>query len=1042
MARQASTISQLEEILRNHAGEPMLLLVRSRPVGDQMLERLAREGLSWANVRVATPGELARDLAAPLMARRGLAHATQTQTLYLVDRLLRSGAGGTWFLGGGGDGEYQAPADGLVAAVHRSLLELRRHGLDAATLAPRAFSPPAKGQALKELLAAYEAALEALALVDTPGLLRLAVHRLREAPSEADGDRTRYLIPAGLAFRGLERELVQRLTRGRWIPFTPGSGPPEAIHFFHATAPEAELRAVVRRVVSQGLSWDQVEVVATDLPTYGGALHALAARLGIPVTYSDGLALAQTTPGRGALAYLDWVAQGYPARMLAGALAGGDLVPEEAALAGPDRTGEGAPDEAVSPSDRARGRLMAQKLLESPIGWGRARYQAWVDQALGREAAGQRAAGGGEAVERELALFLRDLLLLTPDPEAQPPVGLPHLVTALRRVVSRFTVERTPLDRGGRVALLRSLEGLEAMAARVAALGEVPAPVAPAGEAAVAALEVPAGEPLERVATRLRGWLGALAVGQSEPRPGALHLASLEQGGYGGRPYLFVVGLDEGRFPGKGGEDPLLLDRDRASLPGELPSSASRQSERRRSLEELVARAGGILTCSFASRDPLQGQEVAPSPALLDLFRRAQGSPEADYSALREALGAPEGWMPPAGGGVLPLDKAEGWLAALRVGPPGGERLARPADDGLDRAFPFLATGQRAAQARASLSLTPYDGLLPPAPGLDPRQTGVAVSAGRLESLATCPLQYFFRYVLKIRPPERPELDPDRWLDPLSRGAVLHDCYRRFLEERLQSGRAGDPIEAEDRDRMEAIALEAVRQKREEVPPPSQGVFERERRELVEEALFFVELEAQRTDGGVPVLLERAFGMEGGPPVAIELGGEPGAPQRLWIQGRIDRVDRLPDGTYAVWDYKTSSARRYESQWTHFEGGRQLQHVLYAWAAEALLRREGLDPDPHVARSGYLMTARRGRGHRADRPQDPARREAAQRLLRQLLDVAAAGLFAPAPDAQAACDFCDYRQACQGPVAARQVKAKAEAGEVRLAFWGEVRAHD
>jgi len=1029
-----ATIPTLATILREHPGEPLVLLVRSRPVGDQLLARLAQEGLSWANVRVATPLDLALDLAVPFLAARGLVPASGAQTLFLVDRLLRAGLGGAWLLGNGSPNR-PAPSDGLVAAVHRSLMELRQHGLEAASLDPHAFTPPAKGEALRELLAAYEATLDSLGLVDRAGLLRLAIERLREQPPERTG--TRYLVPVETLFQGLEQVLVQHLTQGRLIPFQPGWGPPQRIHFFHATSPEAELREVLRRAMAQGLPWDRVEVVATDLATYGPILHALAARLGIPVTFSEGLPLAESGPGRGALAYLEWVARGFPAAVLAGALAGGDLVPPRREGGGEGGKGEGG--EGGAGAARGWGRRLAQTLLESPIGWGWARYRAWVEQTLAASADGRR----DPAAEARVALarFLQELLRLTPDPERSDGVPLPQLVTALRQVVHRFTVTTTPLDRGGWDALLQTLAALEGLAGRVASAAGLPLAPAALVEAAGAWLEAPEGEPLPRLALRLRRWLAEVPVGQGEPQPGALHLASLEHGGYAGRPYLFVVGLDEGRFPGKGGADPLLLDGDRARLPGELPSSASRQQWRRRSLEALVARAGGTLTCSFAAWDPVEGQEVAPSPALLDLFRQATGAPQADYTALREALGAPAGRVP-APGGALPLDGGEAWLDALRVGPPGGERLARPEGEGLQQAFPFLAAGQRAREARASPVLTAYDGLVTPAGSLDPRTGGEAVSAGRLESLATCPLQYFFRYVLKVAPPERPELDPDRWLDPLARGALLHECYRRFWEERLQAGRAADPLGPEDWARMEAIAQEAVARQREALPPPSEGVFERERQELVAEALFFLELEARRDDGGVPVLLERAFGMQGEPPVVIELGGEGGAAQRLRLLGRIDRVDRLPDGTYGVWDYKTGSARRYESERIYLDGGRQLQHVLYSWAAEALLRREGLDETPRVARSGYWLTTRRGRGHRADRPQDPGKRREAQELLQILLDVAASGCFAPAPDAQDGCDFCDYRRACGGPAAVRQVREKIEAGETRLRFWREVRAHD
>src|SRR5690606_15340304 len=112
----------------------------------------------------------------------------------------------------------------------------------------------------------------------------------------------------------------------------------------------------------------------------------------------------------------------------------------------------------------------------------------------------------------------------------------------------------------------------------------------PAEAEAAAAREAPAAEPLARAAARLRAWIAGLAVGQGEPRPGALHLATLEQGGHTGRPHVFLVGLDEDRFPGKGGEDPLLLDSDRARLPAWMPRSGDRLRAHRQGLDHLVER--------------------------------------------------------------------------------------------------------------------------------------------------------------------------------------------------------------------------------------------------------------------------------------------------------------------------------------------------------------------------------------------------------------------------------------------------------------------
>jgi hypothetical protein len=71
-----------------------------------------------------------------------------------------------------------------------------------------------------------------------------------------------------------------------------------------------------------------------------------------------------------------------------------------------------------------------------------------------------------------------------------------------------------------------------------------------------------------------REWLEELAaegsVGGMGPRPGCMHLAPLHGGGHSGRPCTFVVGLDEGRFPPAGTQDPLLLDGERQNISGDL----------------------------------------------------------------------------------------------------------------------------------------------------------------------------------------------------------------------------------------------------------------------------------------------------------------------------------------------------------------------------------------------------------------------------------------------------------------------------------------
>ena len=99
-------------------------------------------------------------------------------------------------------------------------------------------------------------------------------------------------------------------------------------------------------------------------------------------------------------------------------------------------------------------------------------------------------------------------------------------------------------------------------------------------------------------------------------------------------------------------------------------------------------------------------------------------------------------------------------------------------------AFPGLARGIDAAAARRGPTPTAHHGRVRPRPWLDPRsEPGALVSATALETLGTCPLRYLFRYGLRVRPPDDPTYEPDRWLDPRERGTLLHRVFERALRE-------------------------------------------------------------------------------------------------------------------------------------------------------------------------------------------------------------------------------------------------------------------
>ena len=160
-------------------------------------------------------------------------------------------------------------------------------------------------------------------------------------------------------------------------------------------------------------------------------------------------------------------------------------------------------------------------------------------------------------------------------------------------------------------------------------------------------------------------------------------------------------------------------------------------------------------------------------------------------------------------------------------------------------------------------------------PSLDPfiprRGDGVMLSASDIETYRLCPLKYKFARVFRI--PQEPTIH-QRF------GIVLHQVLERFHK---------SPAPA----REELFELFEASWRRGGFGDSDDELQFRER------ALHALELywERVRDQEGEPEWFERSFSFQLGPHL---------------LRGRVDRVDRLPDGSYELIDYKTGKAKTEE----------------------------------------------------------------------------------------------------------------------------------
>ena len=1014
LAGASALVRSLARISVERRFDRKLIVCRTGGEGRELLRQLARRTGAWVGFEATTTRVLAIAVAGPVLAARGIRLTDAFDEEGLLDEAIDE------VLLGGGEDEHarMARGVGMRRALARAVATLRLAGVRPERIRGAVLGDAAKARILSRVLGAYEGRLRGRALTDAAGVYRTATGVLRRGGGTdragALTDRRVYLAPGidrrGLAGRFLSalrrrgarvletdpvrglavpRSLVWRAAREgaghlSWLhdverapaavegastaaggaPSTDARDAGATLDIFAANGVEAELREVMRRARERGLGWDEVEIVATDPAAYGSALHALAERMGVPVTFATGLPVQRTRPGRVAAAYFRWIEGGFDAGVVRTLLYAGDLA-------------------APRPDQWIRGATLARRLRSLRIGWGRDRYLPTIERALAE--VGEYRAGKYESEEqlerrrqrarrelRGLRGMLAPVLAATPAVSMDPgaggaPVSPSQVARGLRCFLARTSpgssVDDTALER-----LMRTLERIEAALVRKTDY-----------RAAAAIVRRHLAFPVP--APRAEGSAPWSSAG------GALHLTDIGAGGRTGRGATFVVGLDAHRLGGSATQDPYLLDRDRMHLAGsDLPLSTDRIRERRFQLAALLARLKGSICLSYAAWDPAEARAVSPSAELLQAFRLMRDDPAATFEDLDANIRRRAGLVPRR---AVRLDSTDVWMASLERD---GRLLA--GEELVREAFPRLGAGWRARDALAGDAITVFHGQISPRPELDPRGNPErAVSASALATLGACAKRYLYRYVLRVRPPDDPAYDPEGWLDALGRGRILHRVYERALiEARDQDIGYGEP--AFDR-LVAAILDEEVGRTVREVPAPSDAVRARELEALAGDAASFVDM--IRRNPPAWIATEQAFGIRGEPPLPF-----PTPSGDVMVLGAIDRIDRLPSGLRVV-DYKTGGTYSFTGGKGVWDGGRRLQHVIYSAVASQL----------HAARTvamEYHFPTRKGENQTRGFPARDL--IAGPELVARLLDRVAGGHFLPTNDS-ADCRFCDYQAICR-----------------------------
>src|SRR5467141_4992501 len=690
--------------------------------------------------------------------------------------------------------------------------------------------------------------------------------------------------------------------------FSPeGSAVDGPVELVSCASPAAQALEVARRcaaLIRSGVAADSIAVAARSLAS--GVAEELAAafdRAGVPWRERSGRPALAAAPVRLALALLELVEEDFPREPLIDLLCSRLLSLRGTVRGTPD---DGVPGNSGNLPPQALARVLREAHVRDDASeGGYAAALSSLAQRLGRK--GRAAAHVDETARR-----------------------VQRMIASLRRLPAHGTLREhgaallEVLESWGLWRRLRAPEpfgtgpALERAAAMALARDQAAARTL---EQACAGLARAAGQLGESRLTRaefaqvLSEALAEASLAPGGARGGAVQLVELRELAGRSFEHLLAVGLVDGELPARPSVDPLLSDEERravnraarrpvfrlAAEAGDASLLPPRQAEEPLLFHLALCAARTSATLLWPRADA-QGRELLRSP-FADEAQRALGrQPEAlplaaipaardcaDLSALL-ARAALDAFADPAWRVTPPGDAADARrLAAALARSPAGDRwrrIARAAAAERERVRAFVGeippgrfSGQLSGEALQSAAATFAFG------------PGAPVSAHQLEDHAICAFRTLGKRLLRIEVDDRDDAE----LGARERGTLLHRCLERFFRRLRQEDRLPLRGLPEEIATLRQVAGEEMAAFALEEHVGHRALWELKRAELLETLAAVIESDQE----ALPIELERRFGFddpESWP--ALRIGD-------VHVRGIVDRIDRLPEGTLLVLDYKS-----------------------------------------------------------------------------------------------------------------------------------------
>ncbi|MFF2450386.1 PD-(D/E)XK nuclease family protein [Neobacillus sp. NPDC058068] len=959
-------VDELSQICTKFPLKEKLVIVDSHAIGEQINEAFVKEGHLAIHLKYKTVHDLAQNLV-ELHTDQPLNIIDHTVGVHFTSTLLTE-------LKEQGRLRYFAGMEitpSFSHAIYTTIQTLRLAGFRSDTLKKDAFITGDKAEDIYEILSEYEKVLNSHHFTDKAALLSKALEF-----AQID-EKVIFILQSGLNLSQLEEQLLGKIVpeSGYKLPLAPvyGINTPEGtsigsirtgeptplsflyqqehasgeqdLRIFTAKTEEMEVKQILERIKTTEAPFDDSVVYYTNAESYITLFYHLSQKLDIPITFGEGLPVSFSRPGRLVSGLISWIQSNYSVQAFL------DLLNE-----GLIELGDDAPSKSK----------IARVLRDLQIGWSQERYLTHLDMEIERLSE--------KLLQAEEITFyenrLKDLSWLkhwfaSLFKKFQPldtTMNYKKCLTGTAYLLKNNCLPSSSLDEISKVSLLDEIDK-----------------ILPYADESLSSYDL-----FEKV----KDLLLSVRINQSRPKPGHLHVSSYRDGIYNSRSTVFIAGLDNKKFPGNSSEDPLLLDMERVQLGNRLPLLREKGQINLYTLLQVLAQSTGTVTFSYCNFDINNNRVVNPAFVFLQCYRLITGNKDAEFKELTS--------LPSA---IIANDIFEDkdyWNEKLT-----SDDSIQLDEEILDH-FQNVKYGIEAETARNTNSFSEFDGLVQIDarqydPRLNPEKT---MSAGKLETLAKCSYSYFLKEVLRVRPIEDVSFDANKWLNPAARGSLLHSIFENFYKQLKET--KTKPVYALHEDKILAIAAKLIEQQKEIQPPPNDRVYLRELNNILACCKIFLKEEERHSENYDALHFEYSFGIGEKDAAIITLPSG-----KVKISGIIDRIDQASDGSYHIIDYKTGSTYSYK-QHGAFNGGRQLQHLIYALAIEQHLNLGA----GSVAESSYYFPTVKGMAERFTRKQDSSLRTNGLDILEKLIDVIKHGHFEMTDD-ENDCKFCELKLVCR-----------------------------